>query len=340
MHDGVHHATEPDEEQVLRELYGEPDRAGFFLAQRRITAVAAGATRMIGEARRSLGLSGRPNTITDEYASRHGDEFLGASWCDMAVTYWARHSGNTAAVLPGGDRAYTIWHAQDFQRAGAWHGGTTASVDRAKAGDIVFYDWGATDRVSGIDHVGVVEAVLGGGRLQTIEGNTDDAVKRRVRGSGVIAGYGRPDYGNQEDDMPDYVSVGVGEAQDLPPGEWVTVRWDDEFSDSAHHHRTEGGPSVVEGPSRYSINVNVRVEGLQPGTQLQARAIERADEGGDVENGPIAEYRASDGATFLNYALPAASVSSGSRVRFQIVHFGDAAGQLVSGTAKALAWRL
>jgi hypothetical protein len=156
---------------------------------------------MIAAARKSLGMSGRPNTITREYASRHGDEFLRASWCDMAITYWARHSGNASAVLPGGDRAYTVWHATDFQKAGRWHSGTAASVDKAKPGDIVFFDWGGTDDVDAIDHVGVVEKVLGGGRLQTIEANTSDAVRRRVRDSGVIAGYGRPNY-EEEDDMP------------------------------------------------------------------------------------------------------------------------------------------
>ncbi|MWA03751.1 CHAP domain-containing protein [Actinomadura sp. LD22] len=152
------------------------------------------AASMLAEARKSLGMSGRPNAITKEYAARHGDEFLKASWCDMAITYWARHSGNASAVLPGGDRAYTVWHAQDMQKAGRWHAGTTAQVDAAQPGDIVFFDWGASDSVSAIDHVGVVEKALGGGRVQTIEGNTSDACKRRVRGADVIAGYGRPDY--------------------------------------------------------------------------------------------------------------------------------------------------
>lgn len=152
------------------------------------------AASMLAEARKSLGMSGRPNTITKEYAARHGDEFLKASWCDMAVTYWARHSGNAGAVLLGGDRAYTVWHAEDFQKAGRWHAGTTAQVDAAKPGDIVFFDWGASNSVSAIDHVGVVEKALGDGRVQTIEGNTSDACKRRVRGADVIAGYGRPDY--------------------------------------------------------------------------------------------------------------------------------------------------
>ena len=152
------------------------------------------AAGMVAQARKSLGMSGRPNTITREYASRHGDEFLRASWCDMAITYWARHSDNAAAVLPGGDRAYTVWHAQDFQKAGRWHSGTAASVDQAKPGDIVFFDWAGTNIVGAIDHVGLVEKVLGGGRLQTIEANTSDAVRRRVRDAGVIAGYGRPAY--------------------------------------------------------------------------------------------------------------------------------------------------
>ncbi|TYK43197.1 CHAP domain-containing protein [Actinomadura decatromicini] len=165
------------------------------------------ATGMIKEARKSLGLSGRPNKITREYADRHGSEFESASWCDMAVTYWARHSGNAAAVLLGGDRAYTVWHAEDFKKAGRWHAGTTANVNRAKPGDIVFFDWGTTDRISAVDHVGVVEKVLGGGRLQTIEANTDDAVKRRVRAAGVIAGYGRPAYGPSAPPRPTFWDV-------------------------------------------------------------------------------------------------------------------------------------
>lgn len=158
------------------------------------------AAGMLAEARKSLGLSGRPNYITRAYSGRHGSAFLRAAWCDMAVTYWARESGNTAAVLPGGDRAYTVWHAQDFQKQGRWYSGTTANVNRAKPGDIVFFDWGYSDSIGAIDHVGIVERVLGGGRVQTIEGNTGDACKRRVRSASVIAGYGRPAW-DEEDDV-------------------------------------------------------------------------------------------------------------------------------------------
>jgi hypothetical protein len=150
---------------------------------------------MLTAARASIGMSGRPNTITRAYAARHGDEFLRAAWCNMAVTYWARKSDNASAVLLGGDRAYTVSHAMDFKNAGRWFEGTAANVNRAKPGDIVFFDWGNSNSIGAIDHVGIVEVVLGGGRVQTIEGNTGNACKRRVRSSLEIAGFGRPPYG-------------------------------------------------------------------------------------------------------------------------------------------------
>ena len=142
----------------------------------------------------------------------------------------------------------------------------------------------------------------------------------------------------EEDDMPDYVSVGMAEGQDLPSGEWVTVRWDKEYSDAAHHHRNAGGPSLIEGSARYSLTANVRIEGLEPGTELQARVIERTDSGDSVENGPIAEYVASNGATFLHYNVAAATVSQGHRVRFQVAQYGSGTGRITSGGAKGFAW--
>jgi hypothetical protein len=142
----------------------------------------------------------------------------------------------------------------------------------------------------------------------------------------------------EEDDMPDYVSVGMTEAQDLPPGEWVTVNWGKEYSDSAHHHWNQGGPSLIIGSARYALTANVRIEGLPPGTELQARVIERAESGGDVDNGPIAEYLASNGATFLHYNVAADTVRNGYRVRFQVIQYGTATGRITDGSAKGLVW--
>ena len=143
----------------------------------------------------------------------------------------------------------------------------------------------------------------------------------------------------EEDEMPDYVSVGMDKAQEFPPGKWVTVRWGREYSDRHHHHRNAGGPSIILGPCRYQLMANVRVEGLAPGTELQARVIERADSDGDEDAGPLAEFVASRGATFVHYSLPADTVGKGRRVRFQVIHFGTETGRIVSGVAKAFAWK-
>lgn len=152
------------------------------------------AASVLNEAQRHVGITGRPNVFTRNYANRHGDVFLRAAWCDMFVTYVARQVG-AKAVLPSGDRAYTVWHAEDFQRIGAWYSGTSSNIRKyAAIGDVVFFDWNGTDNIQYIDHVGYVLRNLGDGRVVTVEGNTADAVKLRVRGPDVIAGFGKPKY--------------------------------------------------------------------------------------------------------------------------------------------------
>lgn len=153
------------------------------------------AAAMLAAARRDLGLTGRPNHITRDYSARHGAAFLTAPWCQMAVTKWARDSGTAAAVLPKGDRAYTVYHARDGEQLGRWHRGTVANIrQHAEPGAVVFFDWRFTDDIPAIDHVGVIEKVLADGRVQTIEGNTADSCKRRIRSADVIAGFWLPAY--------------------------------------------------------------------------------------------------------------------------------------------------
>lgn len=176
---------------------------------------------MLAAARKDLGLSGRPNRITKDYASRNGSVFLRAPWCAMSVTEWARDSGNAEAVLPEGDRAYTVWFAQDGKDLGRWHAGTATNLKKyAKPGDIIFFDWDGTDTISRIDHVGIVEVNLGDGRVQTIEGNTGDACKRRVRSASVIAGFWSPPYSPDVKPKPEenWTEVAVNKLPLLKPG--------------------------------------------------------------------------------------------------------------------------
>src|SRR5690606_19307328 len=134
------------------------------------------------------------------------------------------------------------------------------------------------------------------------------------------------------------VSVGMDAPQDFPPNTWVTVNWGREYSDREHHHWDKGGPSFVVGPARYGVTANVRIDGLAPGTELQARVIEHPESGGEVETGPIAEYDATNGSTFVHYTRAADTVADGYRVRFQVIHSGTENARITSGSAKAFAW--
>lgn len=151
---------------------------------------------MLSQMREALGW-GEPNAVHRWYSARNGREFAPGSvpWCQMTVTWAAFLSGNYAAVCPRGDRAYTVWGAEDGESLGLWKSGTAANI-RAHAvpGAVVYFDWGGTNTLGKVDHVGVVEQVLDDGRVVTIEGNTDNACRRRVRGADVIAGFWLPRY--------------------------------------------------------------------------------------------------------------------------------------------------
>jgi hypothetical protein len=143
---------------------------------------------LLAQMRDGLGARGVPNVATRWYAQRNGDQFLNAAWCNMRVTWAAFHSGTYDAVCFGKDFAYTVYHAQEFERRGRWTYGT----EGIRPGDIIFFSWEGGRSISLIDHVGVVEKVLPDGRVQTIEGNTGNALLRKVRSGSTITGYGRP----------------------------------------------------------------------------------------------------------------------------------------------------
>lgn len=144
---------------------------------------------MIAAAEKGIGL-GEPNYIQTWYRERNGSAYAyNFPWCNAAITYWATQAGERDAVLFGTDYAYTVAHAQRFKSAGQWHAGAKG----IRRGDIVFFDWGGTNDIARIDHVGIVTGVSGA-NVYTIEGNTANVCARRVRREAEIAGYGRPKY--------------------------------------------------------------------------------------------------------------------------------------------------
>ncbi|MFD0772655.1 peptidoglycan-binding protein [Streptomonospora algeriensis] len=161
---------------------------------------------MISRAEKDIGLR-EPNYIQEWYEDRNGAAYdYNFPWCNAGITRWSFDSGNYEAVCFGRDFAYTVGHAARFRAKGRW----TRDVRGIRRGDIVFFDWGGSDDLARIDHVGLVTSVKGG-YVYTIEANTADMCKRRVRTASTIAGYGRPAYtsGGKVTPPPKHASSGL-----------------------------------------------------------------------------------------------------------------------------------
>ncbi|NDU77036.1 CHAP domain-containing protein [Actinomadura sp. DSM 109109] len=111
--------------------------------------------------------------------------YRGAQWCNMFVSWLGAQTG----VKNMGWDAYTVQHASWFKQTDRWG-------HKAKPGAVVFFDWqdGSRAGIGDIDHVGLVVKDNGNGTITTIEGNTDNAVQKKVRDKSEVVGYGYPDY--------------------------------------------------------------------------------------------------------------------------------------------------
>lgn len=110
-------------------------------------------------------------------------DYANANWCDMFVSWVGAQLG----VKGMGADAFTRTHAQWFKDQGRWG-------DAPKPGAVVFFSWSGSKSIDAIDHVGMVMKANGDGSIQTIEGNTDNAVKIRTRDASSVVGYGYPEY--------------------------------------------------------------------------------------------------------------------------------------------------
>lgn len=138
------------------------------------------------------------------WADRTGQQWLAGPsdsvwWCMLFVSMCLDECGQIDAI--GGfsfNTDYTVNQVRKHPDA------YFVSVYDAKPGDVVIYNWDG----GGTDHVGFVEKNLGGGTLQTIEGNTSsgsygsqsagNGVWRRVRNHS-IAYVIRPAYSDSEE---------------------------------------------------------------------------------------------------------------------------------------------
>jgi hypothetical protein len=110
-------------------------------------------------------------------------DYANANWCDIFISW----IGDQLGVRGMGADAFTPTHAQWFKDHGRW--GQTPIP-----GAIVFFSWSGGKSVHDIDHVGMVIKDDHDGTIQTVEGNTGNAVKIRTRDTSTVVGYGYPHY--------------------------------------------------------------------------------------------------------------------------------------------------
>ena len=141
------------------------------------------AQKMLAFAQAELGQAEMPPGSNDspriaEYRSATAGSAVGP-WCAYFVSWAAKQAGAPVGEMGQGFGAVSALYAWGERTGRALPAGATP-----QAGDIIV--WGGR-------HIGIVEAVLPDGRIQTIEGNSSDQVSRRTYGpdGGGATGYVR-----------------------------------------------------------------------------------------------------------------------------------------------------
>ena len=141
-------------------------------------------SELVSKARSYIKYWGNPNQFTKWYSKDNKTH----AWCGMFVDYVFKKDFGCTWLDDCKNFAYVPTIVEWGKKKGWW----TTSYTKAKAGDIVIYNW-YPEKKNHYSHVGIVEKQKSGG-LQSIEGNTTNSVGKKNcvaskgRGKKYIAG--------------------------------------------------------------------------------------------------------------------------------------------------------
>jgi hypothetical protein len=139
-------------------------------------AIVAAASAEVGQAEQPPGSNDSPR-IAQYRAATAGNPGPGP-WCAYFVSWASRQAG-----VPLGDHGEGFGSVDALyawaQRTGRAQPAGSGYVP--KPGDLIVFN----------QHIGIVENVLPGGQIQTIEGNSSDQVSRRTHSPGDAIGFVR-----------------------------------------------------------------------------------------------------------------------------------------------------
>ncbi|MEV0149671.1 peptidoglycan recognition family protein [Nonomuraea sp. NPDC050733] len=103
---------------------------------------------------------------------------------------------------------------------------------------------------------------------QKVDPHSLNMTSFRSRVAALIKTPGTPNKQEQEDDVPEVISLGAGEDQAVPAGGEAAVKWHTEYADDPPGH-AEDGVAVLAKDSRWCIvDGLLKVRGLKPGTEI------------------------------------------------------------------------
>ncbi|MBC9729244.1 N-acetylmuramoyl-L-alanine amidase [Streptomyces sp. TRM68367] len=140
----------------------------------------------------------------------------------------------------------------------------------------------------------------------------------------------------QEDDMPDYVNLGLAKPYTLKPGAWDSIEYTQEWADTASDHAT-GGSVFVRGAARFTGSISLTIEGLPVGEVVQVRMSEyEGDE--HKQDHPIDEITGTAGGSFGVVPLTK-RLAKGRGIRVRLLNQSDQPVTVTSAVLTALVWK-
>lgn len=141
---------------------------------------------------------------------------------------------------------------------------------------------------------------------------------------------------NQEDDMPEYVNLGLAKPYTLRPGAWDSIEFTKEWTDEPSDHANNG--SVwARGACRFTGSVSLYITGLPVGEVVQARMSEY-DGDKFVQDHPIHEVVGTAGGTFAVIPLTK-RLAKGRGMRVRLYNQAKQPATISSSVLTVLTWK-
>ena len=165
-------------------------------------AASPNAAAVVNAAKSQIGTTANKNNnckYNQEYREVTGGGNLNDPWCCKFVWWSFRHAG-ASALFYGGNPCASSTTLMNFYKKK----GRMVSTNNAQAGDIIFMNFKHDDKNIAY-HVGIVTGPMNGGKIPTVEGNTNQpgrsgdqtnghGVWEKNRSTSDIVGIARPEY--------------------------------------------------------------------------------------------------------------------------------------------------